>query len=62
VVYLLDGMGYRCGVNLAKLADAGRFISAALGRATSSRVGRALDCDDSPRLATGLQRGRESRV
>lgn len=49
LVYLLDGMGYRCGVDLAKLADVGRFISAVLGRTSSSRVGQVLACSDAPR-------------
>ena len=42
VVYLLQGMGYDTGVDLPKLAEAGRFISKALGRDTSSRVARAM--------------------
>lgn len=44
VVYLLDGLGYETGIDLHKLAAAGRFISAALGRDTSSRVARAIGC------------------
>lgn len=42
VVYLLHGMGYETGIDLRKLAEAGRFISQALGRESNSRVGRAL--------------------
>jgi hydroxymethylglutaryl-CoA lyase len=42
VVYLLDGLGIRSGVDLAKLAEAGRFISDALGRAPISKVAQAL--------------------
>lgn len=42
VLYMLDGLGIRSGVDLAKLAAAGRFIAAALGRETGSKVARAL--------------------
>src|SRR5258706_11066822 len=42
VVYMLDGLGIETGVNLDTLIDAGEFISAALGRASNSRVARAL--------------------
>jgi hydroxymethylglutaryl-CoA lyase len=42
VVYLLDGLGIETGVNLAKLAAAGEFISSALGRHSQSKVARAL--------------------
>ena len=41
VVYMLDGMGVRTGVSLDGLVAAGGVICAALGRETSSRVGRA---------------------
>jgi hydroxymethylglutaryl-CoA lyase len=41
-VYLLHGMGYETGIDLVKLAAAGRYIGEALGRPTSSRVARAL--------------------
>ncbi len=43
VVYMLHGLGIETGIDLAKLREAGRFISAHLGRATGSRAGRALD-------------------
>ncbi len=43
VVYMLDGMGVASGVDLEKLADAGRFIMGHLGRAPVSRVAQALD-------------------
>ncbi|WP_244831784.1 hydroxymethylglutaryl-CoA lyase [Caballeronia sp. TF1N1] len=43
IVYLCEGMGMTTGIDLDKLADAGAFISAALGRGTSSRVARALE-------------------
>jgi isopropylmalate/homocitrate/citramalate synthase len=42
VVYMLHGMGICTGVDLARLAEAGHFISQALGRETQSKVGRAL--------------------
>lgn len=42
VVYLLQGMGYDTGIDLARLVEAGRFISSAIGRDTSSRVARAM--------------------
>jgi hydroxymethylglutaryl-CoA lyase len=42
VLYLLDGLGIRSGVDLARLAVAGRFISGVLGRAPASRVAQAL--------------------
>jgi hydroxymethylglutaryl-CoA lyase len=42
VVYLLHGLDYDTGINLGKLVEAGAFISAALGRETSSCVARAM--------------------
>lgn len=42
VLYLLDGLGIRTGVDLVKLAAAGRFICAELGREPASKVARAL--------------------
>jgi len=42
VVYLLQGLGLDCGVDLAALADTGRWISAELGRTNGSKVGQAL--------------------
>ena len=42
VVYMLHGMGIETGLDLPKLAAAGRQISKVLGRATQSRVARAL--------------------
>lgn len=42
VLYMLDGMGIRTGVDLALLAEAGQFISGILGRPTGSRVARAI--------------------
>lgn len=42
VVYLLHGMGIETGVDLDQLVDAGQFISAHLGRRSSSRAANAL--------------------
>jgi len=42
VVYMLDGLRIEHGVDLAKLAAAGRFISDALGREPASKCAKAL--------------------
>jgi hydroxymethylglutaryl-CoA lyase len=42
LVYMLDGMGIRTGVDLGRLAAAGRMIGTALGRAPTSKVALAL--------------------
>jgi hydroxymethylglutaryl-CoA lyase len=42
VVYLLQGMGMDCGVDLQKLVQTGAWISAQLGRDYGSRAGKAL--------------------
>jgi hydroxymethylglutaryl-CoA lyase len=42
VLYLLDGLNIETGVDMKKLMAAGDYISAALGRPTSSRVAKAL--------------------
>ncbi len=42
VLYMLDGLGIETGVDLAKLAAAGRTISRHLGRPPASKVARAL--------------------
>lgn len=42
VVYMLHGMGVCTGIDLEALARAGQFISAAIGRDTSSKAARAL--------------------
>jgi hydroxymethylglutaryl-CoA lyase len=42
VLYMLHGMGIETGVDLEKVFEAGRFISAALGREPASRVARAM--------------------
>jgi isopropylmalate/homocitrate/citramalate synthase len=46
VVYLLDGLGVETGVDMGKLAAAGRSISDFLGRPPVSRVARALVARD----------------
>jgi hydroxymethylglutaryl-CoA lyase len=43
VVYLLQGLGIDCGVDMTALRRAGQFILGALGREPASRVARALD-------------------
>jgi len=43
VIYLLDGLGCRTGVDLRRVFEAGRFISRALGRPPASKVSRALE-------------------
>jgi hydroxymethylglutaryl-CoA lyase len=42
VVYLFNGLGVDCGIDLEKLLDASAFISAQLQRQPVSRAGRAL--------------------
>ncbi|HDS1201928.1 hydroxymethylglutaryl-CoA lyase [Shewanella algae] len=42
LVYMLHGMGIDTGIDLNKLAQAGRQISQQLGRQTGSKVARAL--------------------
>jgi hydroxymethylglutaryl-CoA lyase len=42
VLYLLDGLGIDTGVDLGKLAAAGRFITEALGREPASKAARAI--------------------
>jgi hydroxymethylglutaryl-CoA lyase len=42
VVFMLDGLGVATGIDLAKLVDAGAFISGVLGRPPVSRAARAL--------------------
>lgn len=50
LIYMLNGLGLETGIDLDMLADAGDFISRALGRPTGSRVGKALHA---ARRATG---------
>jgi len=42
VLYMLDGLGIETGVDLAALAETGRFISGELERENGSKVGRAM--------------------
>lgn len=51
VLYMLDGLGIETGVDLDRLAAAGRFICAALDRPPASRVARAL----AARAAVGIE-------
>jgi hydroxymethylglutaryl-CoA lyase len=48
VVYMLDGLGVRTGVDLARLAEAGRFVCEALGRGPASKAAQALAARCSP--------------
>ena len=48
LVYMLDGMSIRTGVDLTRLRAAGALIGAALQRPTASRVARALDARGQP--------------
>ncbi|MEO6748452.1 MAG: hydroxymethylglutaryl-CoA lyase [Casimicrobiaceae bacterium] len=43
IVYLLQGLGIDCGVDMTALRRAGHYISLALSRESASRVSRALD-------------------
>ena len=42
VVYMLHGLGIETGIDLAALADTGRWLAALLGRPNGSKVGQAL--------------------
>ncbi len=42
VVYMLHGLGIDTGIDLDRLAETGRWLSALLGRETGSKVARAL--------------------
>ena len=42
VVYMLNGLGIRTGVDIDRLMEAVQYVSAALGRPASSRVSRAM--------------------
>ncbi len=42
LVYMLHGLGIETGVDLARLAETGRWLAGLLGRETGSKVGRAL--------------------
>ena len=53
VIYLVEGLGYKTGVDLDRLIDAGQFITEALKRENNSKVARALLCkrQDDPKSA-----------
>jgi isopropylmalate/homocitrate/citramalate synthase len=53
LVYLLDGLGYRHGVRLDGILEAGRFIAGVLGRPVSSKVGQAGGWDPMTGRAVG---------
>lgn len=42
LLFMLHGMGVTTGVDLGSVVEAGRFISAALGRTTGSKVAQAI--------------------
>ena len=42
VLYMLEGMGIKSGVDLDTLVDAGNFISGAIGRPNASRAAGAI--------------------
>jgi len=42
VLYMMNGLGVETGIDLAKVVDAGQFISAHLGRKAVSRAGNAI--------------------
>jgi hydroxymethylglutaryl-CoA lyase len=44
VVYMLNGLGVKSGVDLDRLIAAGNFISQALNRPSGSKVARARNC------------------
>ncbi|ANG62839.1 hydroxymethylglutaryl-CoA lyase [Marinobacterium aestuarii] len=44
VIYLLQGLGIRTGIDLELLAQTGNWISAQLGRSNGSKVGQAMAC------------------
>jgi hydroxymethylglutaryl-CoA lyase len=54
LLYLLDASGYEHGVDLEKVLDAARFITSALGKPLSTKVGQAGGWD----AATGEPIGR----
>jgi len=42
VIYLLDGLGIKHGIDLPELVACGHWISQQLGRENGSKAGRAL--------------------
>ena len=57
LVYLLDGLGYDHGVDLAGVLDAAAFISRTLGRPLSTKVGQAGGWDPRTGQSVGLPEG-----
>jgi hydroxymethylglutaryl-CoA lyase len=51
LVFMLEGMGVRTGVDLGLAIDAGRFICTHLGRADGSKVAQATGSQGDPRQA-----------
>jgi len=51
VLYMLDGLGIRTGLDMSKLLEAAQFICRELGRPTASRAGRALAAKAARRAA-----------
>ncbi len=43
VVFLLNGLGIKHGINSQKLSEASKFILGELGKETNSRSGKALE-------------------
>ena len=50
VLYMLQGMGIKTGVDMKKLLMAGDFICKSLNKETSSKVGKALTCQNDNEL------------
>jgi hydroxymethylglutaryl-CoA lyase len=44
VLYLLNGLGIKTGVDLEKLVATGDWICSQLNRQNGSKVGQATDC------------------
>jgi hydroxymethylglutaryl-CoA lyase len=53
LVYFLDASGHEHGVDLAKVLDAARFITAALGKSLTTKVGQAGGWDPATGAAVG---------
>eukprot|EP00761_Pharyngomonas_kirbyi_P011647 gb/GECH01011673.1/.p1 GENE.gb/GECH01011673.1/~~gb/GECH01011673.1/.p1 ORF type:complete len:382 (+),score=93.82 gb/GECH01011673.1/:1-1146(+) len=63
VVYMLEGMGYKTGVNLDKLISAGDFISKYIGRENQSKVATAMLAKrESSKKSPSSSRSRRSPV
>ncbi len=52
VLYMLTGLGIETGVDLDRLAEAGTFITRALGRQPASRVAQALAAKRTARMSS----------